>query len=372
MSVKLFTQADLDRYTSRREGETKIGQVVSIPAESATLESAVKDAAKRQARYAVILVAEDIGSRANLGRAGAHRAPAAFLSYFLNMQANRFFDHSKVLLLGEVDVADLMAMSETASVEELRKLCAQLDERIAPVVRAVVSSGLEPVVIGGCNNNSYPTIKGVCEALELAEGLATVNCDPHADFRRLEGRHSGNPFSYAHKNGYLKRYCVLGLHESYNSEDMLERLVACGFKYLTYESFAIRRELSFEESVKEACTYLAAADAPIGCELDLDGIRQMPSSAKSPFGITPEQAAYYLYTIASTLNTRYLHLSEAAPVWGGEEGDREAGKTMALCVQTYLKAREQYRRTVPLRTQQPAADEKPAAKQALAAEEKVA
>jgi formiminoglutamase len=40
--------------------------------------------------------------------------------------------------------------------------------------------------------------------------------------RPMLGRHSGNGFLYAYSEGYLKKYAVFGLHESYNIYSALE------------------------------------------------------------------------------------------------------------------------------------------------------
>jgi len=65
-------------------------------------------------------------------------------------------------------------------------------------------------------NNAYPILKGTAGALGASKGINCVNCDPHADFRDLEGRHSGNGFSYAYADRFLSRYFIFGLHENYN------------------------------------------------------------------------------------------------------------------------------------------------------------
>lgn len=349
LRVKIYQRDDLDKHLSKREGETKLGQAIRL-LESSDVEiipATLSKAFKSGARYAIVMIPEDIGPRANCGRGGAQKASQSFLSYFLNMQANRFFDYSQVVMIGEVDVDDLMANSQAQPVESLRELCARLDERVAPLIRRIVLSGLEPIVIGGGNNNSLPVIQGVVEALRTFDsscGLAVVNCDPHADFRRLEGRHSGNPFSYAHDRGYLKRYCIFGLHENYNNEDMLERLAKYGYPTFSYEDFAIRHQLSFEDALVKVCDYLSRGGHPVGCELDVDGVRNMPASARTPFGLSQEQAAQFIHTIASRLDSLYLHLSEAAPEWSVDEGDKQAGKGLALMVVTYLKARDQFRK----------------------------
>lgn len=354
--VQVATKADL-ADTSVRFGETKMGQEIKLlsTADTAKFEQSLADSMKAGARYAIIGVAEDIGARANLGRPGADRAWTAFLKFFLNMQANQYLDASKVVLIGQVDLDDIKARAASqqagdgqVSIACLRELCAEIDDRVHPVVRSIVQAGLEPIVIGGCNNISYPTIKGVVTALrEQSKNpgltLATVNCDPHADFRIIEGRHSGNPFTYADKDGLLGGYCVLGAHENYNSLDMIERLGNRDFPLFFWDD-VVRGERTWEEQVQRAIDYLSTAKTAAikGVELDLDGIKNLPSSAKTPFGITPEQAYFYIYRLASTLDTKYLLLSEAAPSYG-DDGERTVGKVLAKTVVEYVRAREQYR-----------------------------
>ena len=56
------------------------------------------------------------------------------------------------------------------------------------------------------------------------KAINVLNLDPHADCREIDRRHSGNSFSYAMQEGWLANYAVLGLHQQYNSQSMLERL----------------------------------------------------------------------------------------------------------------------------------------------------
>ena len=57
------------------------------------------------------------------------------------------------------------------------------------------------------------------------------------------------------------------------------------------------------------------SDVHYGCEVDLDSIVDFPSSAKTPVGISPEQASHFVQQISSRLRQLYLHLSEGAPRW---------------------------------------------------------
>ncbi len=68
----------------------------------------------------------------------------------------------------------------------------------------------------------------------------------------------------------------------------------------------------------------------------------MPSSAQSPLGLTEEEAACFIWTIASQFQTNYLHLSEGAPELDHTNGERQVGKCLATLTMTYLKARRHF------------------------------
>ena len=170
--------------------------------------------------------------------------------------------------------------------------------------------------------------------------MATVNCDPHADFRIMEGRHSGNPFTYADHDGLLGGYCVLGAHENYNSHEMLARMAQRMYPLFYWEE-VVRGQKTWAEQVERAIAYLSRSSQVIGLELDLDSIKHLPVSAQTPFGITEEQACYFIHTVARVLDTKYLHLSEAAPPQAAN-GVRTVGKVLAKTVAEYVRGRETY------------------------------
>ncbi len=352
--VSIYTESALSGI-SIRYGETKVGQRIRLlpSTDNLRFQHSLDVSVKCGARYAVIGIPEDIGPQANLGRTGADRAWESFLQFFLNMQANRFIDPSTIVLVGEVDLSDIKEELDirakkngSASVTELRDLCAKIDRRVYPVILQIVMAGLEPIIVAGGNNNSYPAIKAVVKGMrdrlnDPNLALSTVNCDPHADFRIIEGRHSGNPFTYADRDGLLKAYCVLGAHENYNSEDMLQRMAKKNYPLFFWDQI-VRGEETWEQQVQRAVNYLSEHRSIKGLELDLDSIKNLPCSAKTPFGISEEQAFYFIHKVASTLDTKYLHLSEAAPTHG-EDGMRTVGKVLAKSVVEYVRARERYR-----------------------------
>src|SRR5690606_22844258 len=152
--LNLFTSSKLGLFCTARSGETRLGQSVSLPAPTADLPQQLSLAAAEGCRYVLLGVPEDIGPRANLGLAGADKGWQAFLTKFLNLQANDFIPAKQILLLGHIECTDLQQQadvtddSQSASPEQLRQLVSELDERVATVVQAIFAAGLYPLIIG--------------------------------------------------------------------------------------------------------------------------------------------------------------------------------------------------------------------------------
>jgi formiminoglutamase len=354
-NLQIFGPETLAHLIHLREAETKIGQdLIFLASDNWTeLEANLHLAAVDGARYAILGVPEDIGIRANFGRGGINGAWKEFLRSFVNLQSNQFVDCSRILMLGELTLSDLqnelqsLQATGRVPIHKLRELCAAIDMRLAPIIEQVAAAGLEPIIVGGGSNNSYPILKGTVAALHKGasilpeEGISVVNCDMHAGFRILEGRHAGNSFTYAHADDLLKGYFVVGLQEANNAREMLDRLSAADFKYVTYEQFALRNELSFADALKKAEEYISAIGGPCGLVLDLSAIENMPAVSEMPTGISTEQANRYVYALARSCNTAYLYLSQGTPPIMAE-GEQRLGKTLTTLVLSYVKAREAY------------------------------
>jgi formiminoglutamase len=335
--VKFLHQNDLKEYTAIRKGETKTGERIKVLRSNETL-NALSGYADRGVRFAILGIPESVGVMANMGRTGTERAWEAFLQAFLNVQANRFFDVSRVLLLGQMALDEIQQRAEELSpdkdyyYQKLHMLCAEIDDLVAPVIERIVKAGLIPIVIGGGHNNAYPLLVGTATGLGRKRGVHAINMDAHADFRSLEGRHSGNGFSYARERGYLHKYFAFGLHQSYNSENMLvsmdnRRNVAYEFlEDITY----------LDKRLMAAIEYVHDEHIPCGIELDMDAIRFMPTSAMSPSGFSVEQARHFVRKCANSLKPAYLHLPEAAPQTPEEA--RLVGKALSYLVADFIKA----------------------------------
>ena len=286
-----------DSYTPRA-GERRLGDLL-------------RNRPAGEGRYIIVGVPEDIGVRANLGRMGAAETPGAV---FQSLAAMPCYEGVESMDLGWawVDVADLQANSlqhqGPEAVSAWRELVAEVDARVAAVLTPLIAQGKIPVLIGGGHNNAYPLL----QSLAATHGpVHALNFDPHPDCRALEGRHSGNGFSYAHAHGYLDRYVVLGLSE-YGANEASRGMLAStpGWTSFPYEAWAVRGEMDFDTARRLALEHVQAG--PFGLEVCADGIQGCPSSAQTMLGWSWESVAQTAYLAGQTGQARYLHLAEVS------------------------------------------------------------
>lgn len=299
-----------------RDGEVKLGERVVFRTE---------DDAWKQCRYHVLGVQEDVGPQLNGGLSGAKNGFRAFINRFLGLQANRFIRGEAIAIHGTISLIN----EQQAAVGMIE----DLDELIARWSTEVIENGGIPIVIGGGHNNAFGLVKSLATVAE--QPVNVVNLDPHADTRALTFRHSGNPFSAAFSAGYLKNYTVLGLHESYNNEAILDYLTEMQVTVFYFESW-LDSLSQFEIDVNQVASDSMGTLA--GVELDMDAIAFMPASAFTPSGVTVDQARMYIRKMARNIKVGYLHLPEAAPK--NEQDDKIVGKTLAYLVSDFIKVHQ--------------------------------
>lgn len=335
-----FTINDLTKYTSQRSGEIKFGErILTIPKDVNTLEY-IKSC---DAEFVLLGVPEDIGVRANFGRPGAASAWESAIKSIVNLQHNKFSKGSNLLILGTINVKEAMEQASDldATTKEGRKALSELIEKIdkdvAHAVCQIILAGKTPIIIGGGHNNAYGNIKGT--ALAKGKPINAINFDAHTDFRLLEGRHSGNGFSYAFEEGFLKKYFIFGLHENYASKGVMETIKKYQdrIKFNTYEQIGVRKEKSFSEEMAHALGFIE--DEPYGIELDLDSIPNIASSAMTPSGFSVEKARQFIHYFGQHQNAYYLHLCEGAPDLDNEKNSHLTGKLIAYLVTDFMKAK---------------------------------
>lgn len=311
----LPNDAGLQKLVSRRKGETRIGEVVSWRTKSGYT--------NENKRFHILGIEEDAGPKANGGFGGSANAFKTFIPKFFGVQSNRFLTGDNIMIHGVLRLKGYT--------DDLQSIVTELDDFVSEWTADVVKNNGIPIVIGGGHNNAYGLIKGL--SIALNQSVNVVNLDPHADTRNLEGRHSGNPFSYAWSEGYLKHYRVLGLHQSYNNEAIYQRLSEMKSVFTFFDDWIMDSQ-KFSADIKN--TIEDFSEVNYGVELDMDSIAFMPSSAFTPSGITLEQARFYIKSVGAGKNVRYLHLPEAAPLTEHEE--LITGKALTYLVTDFIKS----------------------------------
>ena len=341
---KRYEKQDIISLTHTRKYETKLGEIILCEG-SGDLEKTI---AATQAKYIVFGIPEDIGVKANLGKGGAASSWFSFLDAFLNIQSNDFLSGDNIFLAGHFDFSDAQrlinvnAATEEEKIMAYRSFVSKIDDAVEEMVKIITQCQKIPVIIGGGHNNAYPAIKGAAKGLYKAEQLplAQINCinlDAHMDYRPIEGRHSGNPFRYADEDGYLNKYCVIGVHENYLQQKVWIDIVNNPFTdFITYEDIFIHEKKSFIQSVAHATGF--TEDNYTGIELDLDAIENTLSSASTPSGISSLNARQYLNFVAMDAKIAYVHICEGATKLDTGETSSSTGKLISYLVSDFVKA----------------------------------
>lgn len=311
-----FKQSDLAKVTSFRNGEVKFGEkMITVPVQVSVNEF-IKDC---EAKFVLLGIPEDIGVRANLGRAGASSAWESTIESIANIQHNKFCKGNSILILGQVDISQEMENAKKYNEKipeerrEIFKIVEQIDKEVSHIIFNIVKAGKIPIVIGGGHNNAYGNIKGT--ALAKGKPINAVNFDAHSDFRILEGRHSGNGFSYAFEEGFLKKYFVFGLHESYTSKSVLDNIKKLfdRVRFNTYDEIKIRHQKNFNQELYQAYEFIKNDN--YGLEIDLDALPNIATSAMTMSGFSVEELRQFVSFFAKTRKFVICTFAKAHPVW---------------------------------------------------------
>lgn len=335
-----FSVSDLAAITNYRSGEVKFGErIITIPKEVSILDFI----SKSDAPFVLFGIPEDIGVKANFGRVGAASAYTSTIKNLVNIQHNKFCKGSKLILLGHLNVDEQMEKAATLNPnekeerKELFKLVGQLDKEVSHIVSAIVKLGKIPIIIGGGHNNAYGNIKGL--ALGKGKMVNAINFDAHTDFRIMEGRHSGNGFTYAFEEQFLKNYFVFGLHEGFVSKSVFNTIKSIpeSISYNTYEEIEVRNEKDFDTELNVALDYVKKE--PFGIELDLDAIPGVYSSAMTNSGFGVDKARQFVHHFGNHKNASYLHICEGAPDLDHTNNNHLTGKLIAYLITDFMKSK---------------------------------
>jgi formiminoglutamase len=337
-----FTINDLAKVTNHRSGEIKFGEKMMTIPKGIDPVAFLKTS---DAKYVLFGIPEDIGVRANYGRPGTASAWESAIGSIANIQHNRFCKGSQILVLGHLNVCEEMKEVEHLNFNDvddrtkLSQLVEKIDKEVSHIIFNIIKSGKTPIIIGGGHNNSYGNIKGT--ALAKGKAINAINFDAHSDFRILEGRHSGNGFSYAFEEGFLKKYFIFGLHENYTSKSVLDiiKKTVDRVRYVTYDSINIRKEKEFNQELVLASEFIQS-DC-YGIEIDLDAIPNIPSSAMTLSGFSIEELRQFVTFFGKNKNAAYLHICEGAPDLAEGKNNHLIGKLIGYLVTDFIKSNNQ-------------------------------
>ena len=330
----LFNKTDLDTLLKKRANESKFGEHIQLLSNSTHIYESLTSL---DVEYIIFGIPEDVGIFANYGNRGADKAWDATLKVLLNIQSNGFTNAKKVLILGYLDFSKEMAKidqynaADKKHIDKARKLTEKIDRHVTDLVYQIIRSGKKPIIIGGGHNNAYGNLKG--SSLAFKKPINAVNLDAHSDFRREEGRHSGNGFSYAFTEGFLKNYFIFGLHENYTSEHIFKTMERCkNLQFNTFEALTIRK---VKTELARAAKHIAAK--PFGVEVDCDAIKYIPSSAMTPSGFSLKKARAFVSYFGKQPKAAYLHICEAAPQ---PETETVVGKLITYLITDFMRANQ--------------------------------
>ncbi len=344
--LKVFSKQDILALTKIRKFETKLGEQVLVASDPGNVSESIQ---RSPAEYVLLGIPEDIGVRANEGRGGEDTAWSQFLKYFLNIQSNDFLTGGSILVLGYFDFSELSRLIEANAYGHEEKLMAyrhavvSIDQEVEPLIKIITAAGKIPIVVGGGHNNAYPLIKGAAKGLHKAgliplAQINAVNLDAHAGFRPIEGRHSGNAFRYAEEDGFLEKYCVIGVHENALPQNVWLDIINNPFvDLITYEDIFVLEKRNFTQAVAHATGF--TEDNYIGLELDLDVSKASSAPGMTPTGLGSVHARQYVTFAATDSKIAYFHICEGIfSLCQGQTGP--AGQLISTIVSDFIKARE--------------------------------
>lgn len=331
----LFTDSDLKELLKIRPFESKFGENIKMLTSSSNIYEQLN---ALDVDYVLVGFPEDVGVFANLGHSGTSNTWKTSLKFLLNVQKNEFTSPERLCILGHLNVDKelnkLKALDQTSNkhLSKAKKLVSKIDKAVTHIIYQIAKAGKKPIIIGGGHNNAYGNIKGT--ALALNKAINSINLDAHSNFKPEKGRHSGNGFTYAFSEGFLKDYFIFGLHENYSSDAVLKTLNKLKhIHYNTYESIEIRQSSSFKKELQTAL--LKVKGRPFGIEVDCDAIENISSSAMTPSGFSVKKARQFVHFYGKQTEAQYLHICEAAPT---ELNESQIGKLISYLITDFIRA----------------------------------
>ncbi len=344
--LKIYTKQDVLSLTHIKKFETRVGERLQTLYDS-SVTTLTDHLQETSSKYVLLGIPESIGIRANHSTAVADTWWVSFLQNFVNLQSNDFFDGSDILVLGHFDFGDIQYLIDINAKGTDEKLAAYrhavqtVNDEVEEVVKQITAAGKIPLVLGGGHNNTYPLIKGSAKGWFKAGklALAQINCinmDVHSRYHALEGHHSGNPIRYAEEDGYLQRYCVIGMQEKQLPQNVWNDMVNNPFMdCVTFEDIFINEKRSFIQAVDHATEF--TNDTLTGIDVDLDAIQNNACNT----GIYANHARRFVAYSAMVTQAAYLFICGTIPQQQGTLDTSGPASLAAYLVADFVQARNE-------------------------------
>lgn len=341
--LKRFSFDDLSNLVEHKTGEIKIGERIQLLPETDNLSQSLLD---NNAKYVLLGIPENIGVRAKTGKSSLSTLWDYAVKNVVNLQHNKFCKGNLILLLGfldfslELNEASELDLNDKNHRKQYYKLVENLDKEVSHIVFTILKSGKIPILIGGGQNNSYGAIKGA--ALAYGKQVNAINFDAFSHFTTNEGRHSGNSFSYAFEEGFLKNYFVFGLHENYTSKGVLDNIKTNNknIRFNTYEEIVIRREKEFKSEMDLALQFIEKEG--FGIDIDLDSMTILSQDSLFSSGFQVQDLRRFVDYMSRNRNVSYFHISEGSFVHAEYSDVNQVGKLIAILITDFIKSNHLY------------------------------
>ncbi|OMP30603.1 arginase family protein [Mangrovimonas sp. DI 80] len=314
----LFKEQDLKNLTKKGSTDSKFGAQVKL---LSGLTNIYDDIVNLDVDYVLFGIPEDLGIFANTSKIGTSKTWEVVLKNLTNRNRNTITTPEKVLILGSLDFKKIQKKllsydpDSKKDIAKARRKMELIDQKVSYVVHQIIKAGKKPIIIGGGQNNAYGILKGA--SLALNTRLNAINLSSQTGFVKKEGRHSGNGFSYAYAEGFLKNYFVLGIHDEATAETTLRTLDK--LKAVKYGKFAALQQ-KYDKQLRRATKHITAAS--FGLDIDYGIVHDIEPT---PTSIPVEKAQEFISHFSTMPEVLYLHISNAVV-------NSETNKTVAFNV----------------------------------------
>ena len=223
--------------------------------------------------FAILGYACDEGVKRNQGRVGAFDGPRMIRTK-LGKVAVHFADQRIV------DVGDVVCEDE--NMESAQAL-------LGDWVNGLLQHDIFPIVLGGGHDIAYGHFQGIWKTMQHYpnQRLGIFNLDAHFDLRPvLETGNSGTPFNQILSQHSEIKYCVLGIQDQANTEELFKIAQQYGVQFILNHACTPGNLDKIKEALK---VWVDGVDC-IYISLDLDGFASAYApgvSAPSPLGFEP-------------------------------------------------------------------------------------